>query len=86
MAKELKKPDRAELSRRAWEKHRESLMAGAKKAAETRKQRYPKKKRLWICRDKTCQMEVLSAEKPKDRTWDSGHTCRYGLKKIDKKL
>lgn len=82
---EGKKLTRSELSRQAWKKHREKLMQGARKAAETRKQRYAKKKRLWICRDKTCQMEVLSAEKPKERTWDSGHTCRYVLKKIDKK-
>jgi len=60
-------------------------MAGAKKAGETRKKRHPKRKRIWICRDKSCRMEVLSAERPKERTWDSGHTCRYVLKKIDQK-
>jgi len=64
----MNKPDRSELSRQARRKHWEKLMAGARKAAETRKKRYPKKKVVWVCIDRSCRMEVLNAEKPKDRT------------------
>lgn len=80
-----KKINRSELSKKAWRDHREKLMAGAKKAGETRKKRYPKRKVIWVCKNKECAMEVLSADRPKPRTWASGHTCRYVFKKIDKK-
>jgi len=81
----MNKLDRSELSRQAWRKHREKLMAGARKAGETRKKRYPKKKVIWVCKDKSCQMQVLASKRPEPRTWASGHTCRYVLKKMDKK-
>jgi len=86
MTKE-KKLTRSELSRRAWQnpETRRALLAGAKKAGLVRKQRYPKRKVIWICKDRNCGLEILSANKPEPRTWASGHTCHYVLKKIKKK-
>jgi hypothetical protein len=75
-----KKIDRAELSKRAWRDHREKLMAGAKKAGETRKRKHPKKKKVWECSDPKCGMRILSFEKPK-RKWGDGHICRFKLTK-----
>ncbi|MHA2254198.1 MAG: hypothetical protein ACXAD7_27875 [Candidatus Kariarchaeaceae archaeon] len=84
------KPSRSELSRRAWAnpETRRRLLEGAKKASITRMERFPKKRRMWVCKNKDCELEVLSAEKPGPRTWGRGdkkHTCHFKLKRSHKK-
>jgi len=46
------------------------------RAARTRRERHPRKKKVWECSDPKCQMKILPVEKP-ERKWGDGHVCRF---------
>lgn len=54
------------------------------KAARTRRERHPRKKKVWECSDPKCRMRILSVEKPV-RKWGDGHWCSFKLVSGDKK-